>query len=73
MQGNKLVYGGSMSKDIQQFKATEDDCVYFYDDKIERYRKICDLSSFNDLPMSVKRQIKAAKEEAVETLKLPTD
>ena len=62
-----------MDKEIQQFRAVEDDCVYFYDPKIERYRKVCDVNSFSDLPMSIKRQIKAAKEEAVEIMRLPTE
>ena len=59
--------------DLQQFKALEDDCVYFFDPKINKYRKVCDIPSFNDLPASVKRQIKAAKEEAAMIMELPTE
>jgi len=57
----------------QQFRAIEDNCVYFYDPKTGGYRKICDIHSFSDLPKSVQRQIKAAKEEAGEIIQLPID
>jgi hypothetical protein len=62
-----------MGSDTQQFKATEDDCVYFFDNKRKHYRKICDIQSFSDLPLSVKRQIKAAKKEAADIIQLPTE
>ena len=58
---------------MQQFQATEDNCVYFYDKRLRRYRKICDVMSFDELPVSVRRQIKAAKEEAAEIIQLPTE
>jgi hypothetical protein len=58
---------------ILQFQAAEDGCVYFYDRKRGTYRKICDVDSFNSLPVSVKRQIKAAKAEALETIALPVE
>jgi hypothetical protein len=61
-----------MGKEIKQFKATEDDCVYFFDNSINRYRKICDIETFLDLPESIKEQIKEAKKEAAEIIKLPT-
>jgi len=59
--------------DVKQFKAIEDNCVYFYDTKVSKYRKICDLDSFGDLPLSVKKQIKAAKDEAAEIIQIPTE
>lgn len=62
-----------MGNSLHQFKAIEDDCVYFYDPKIERYRKVCDVRSFCDLPLSVKRQIRAAKEEAAEIINIPIE
>ena len=62
-----------MGKDILQFRATEDDCVYFYDPAVDRYRKICDVPSFRDLPRSVQQQIKLAKADAVNALRLPTE
>ena len=57
----------------QQFKAIEDDCIYFYDDNLHSYRKVCIVNSFNELPASIKHQIRAAKEEAAEILLLPTE
>ena len=62
-----------MGNNTQQFKALEDDCVYFYDDNLKKYRKVCLVNSFNELPASVKRQIRAAKEEASEIIQLPTE
>ena len=62
-----------MGNDIKQFSATEDGCVYFYDTRLRRYRKICDVLTYEELPLSVKRQIRAAKEEAVEIIQLPTE
>ena len=61
-----------MGTDIKQFYNPDDDCVYFFDKKKNRFRKICDVPSFDDLPVNIKRQIKAAKEDAVETLEIPT-
>jgi len=58
---------------LMQFPSTEDGCVYFYDTRLKRYRKICDVLTFDELPASVKRQIKAAKEEAVNIIQLPTE
>ena len=62
-----------MGNDVKQFKAIEDDCVYFYDKKKKCFRKVCDLQSFDDLPSSVKTQIKAAKEEAAEIMGIPIE
>ena len=62
-----------MGNDVKQFRSIEDDCIYFYDSQLQRYRKICDISSFDELPLSIKRQIKAAKEEAEAVSQLPTD
>jgi hypothetical protein len=60
-----------MGTDILQFRSTEDGCVYFYDTAANRYRKICDVPSFKDLPPSVRRQIKLARAEAVNAPRLP--
>jgi hypothetical protein len=49
------------------------DDVYFYDEKKQKYRKICDVGSFGALPLDVKRQIKAAVEEATDVLKMPIE
>jgi hypothetical protein len=62
-----------MGNEIMQFSATEDKCVYFYNERFKRYQKICDVMTFNELPTSVKRQIRAAKEEAAEVLRMPTE
>jgi hypothetical protein len=62
-----------MESDIQHFYSPDDNCVYFYDKKKGQYRKICDIPSFKDLPIGVQRQIKAAKEEALETMQLPSE
>ena len=59
--------------DLKVFKSVEDDCVYFYDPRTKRYKKVCDVMEFRDLPASVKKQIKIAKEEAVELLRIPTE
>ena len=58
---------------LKQFPSTEDGCVYFYDAHLKRYRKICDVLTFDELPASVKKQIKAAKEEAADIIQLPTE
>jgi hypothetical protein len=62
-----------MGENIPQFYSTEDECVYFYDRQKSRYRKVCDVASFNELPFSVKQQIKAAKQETLGVLELPMD
>jgi hypothetical protein len=60
-----------MGNNITQFHSGKDDCVYFFDDTINRYRKICDLASPADLPEDVICQIEAAQKEAQKLLKLP--
>jgi hypothetical protein len=62
-----------MGNDTKQFVATEDSCVYFYDRSHKCYRKVCDILSFRDLPVSVQRQIRAYREEALEALKMPLE
>ena len=60
-----------MKDEIVQFKSEEDNCIYFYDEKIQKYRKICDIDSPRDLPYSVRNQIKEAKEYAGKVQELP--
>ena len=45
-----------MDKTIQ-FPCEEDGCIYFYDDKKDTWKKICDISSPQELPESVKIKI----------------
>jgi hypothetical protein len=61
-----------MGNDIKQFYSPEDGCIYFYDADRGRYRKICDVGSFADLPFVIRQQIKAVKESAEQILALPT-
>lgn len=57
--------------DTKQFHSHSDDCIYFFDEKLSRYRKICDIGSPSDLPLDVKEQIRNAQIEAEYILKLP--
>ena len=68
-----FIFGGFMGEGIKQFYNPDDDCVYFFDKKKNCFRKICDIPAFNDLPISIKRQIKAAKEDAVEIIGIPCE
>jgi hypothetical protein len=60
-----------MGNEIRQFRSENDDCIYFYDEKMKRYRKICDIASYDDLPSDVRRQIKEAKLEAMRIMEIP--
>jgi hypothetical protein len=60
-----------MGNDTKQFKAEEDDCVYFYDKNLKKYRKVCDIESPKALPHSVRRQIMEEQAAAEEVLGLP--
>ena len=57
----------------EQFRAIEDDCIYYFNEIAKCYQKVCNVKSFFDLPLSVRRQIKAAKEGAAEIMKLPIE
>jgi hypothetical protein len=61
-----------MEDTVRQFYNPEDDCIYFYDAKKELYRKVCDVGAYASLPFVIKEQIRAAKEDAEQTLTLPT-
>ena len=56
---------------IIQFPSEEDGCIYFYDEKREKWKKICDINSPADLPLSVRKQIREAQNEADLVLRLP--
>ena len=56
---------------VIQFPADEDGCIYFYDEKRETWKKICDIKSPADLPLSVRERIRVAQNEADHILKLP--
>ena len=58
-------------ENIIQFPAEEDGCIYFYDEKQETWKKICDINSPGDLPLSVRKQIRDAQNEADIILRLP--
>ena len=60
-----------MPAEAKKYYCPEDDCIYFFDKKINRYRKICIVESPTHLPWSIRKQIKIDKEEAAETLSLP--
>ena len=62
---------GNMGNDIKQFLATEDDCVYFYDEKHGIWKKVCAIQSPADLPLSVRQQVREAQDEADKILRLP--
>ncbi|MDR2501350.1 MAG: hypothetical protein LBD37_09800 [Treponema sp.] len=61
-----------MGNGITQFRSAADDCIYSWDKKLQRFRKICDISDPEELPQDVKRQIRAAREEAGEVLEIPS-
>jgi hypothetical protein len=56
---------------IIQFPATEDNCIYFYDENRGVWKKICDVASPAELPLSVRKQVRKAQNEADIVLKLP--
>jgi cobyrinic acid a,c-diamide synthase len=58
-------------ENIKQFMAKEDGCFYFYDEKIRMFRKICVVETVEELPDSVKEQIRAAKAAAAEIVRIP--
>ena len=62
-----------MGNDIKQFYNPDDGCVYFYDYKKKCYRKICDITSFSELPFMIKQQILAVKKDAENCLAMPTE
>ena len=59
------------SDDIIQFQSEEDGCVYFYDEKREIWKKISDVKSPSDLPLSIKRQVREAQNMADLVLSVP--
>jgi hypothetical protein len=62
-----------MGNDITQFRSASDDCVYFYDLKAKRFRKMCDIPSFEMLPLDVKSQIREARLEAKNIMDIPEE
>jgi hypothetical protein len=56
---------------VMQFSAEEDGCIYFYDKKRETWKKICDINTPADLPLSVKKQVRDAQNQAELVLSLP--
>jgi hypothetical protein len=56
--------------DVDQFLSDEDGCIYFFDEKRNIYKKICDVS-IRDLPVSVKNKIRDAKKRAEIIINLP--
>ena len=61
-----------MDNNTKQFYNPDDECIYFYDEKKERYRKICDIPSFAELPFIIRQQIIAVKKEAKRYIAMPT-
>jgi hypothetical protein len=62
-----------MGNDTKQFYNPDDGCVYYYDERLNRYRKVCDIPSYSDLPACIKEQIWDAKAAADRIRALPTD
>jgi hypothetical protein len=62
-----------MPDEFEQMKSTEDNCSYFYDTKYGKYRKICDIACFEELPLSIKRQIREIRAKAKYALMMPVD
>ena len=58
-------------ENIIQFMAKEDGCIYFYDENLKTWKKICDIKSLSDLPLSVREQIREAQNNAEHILRLP--
>jgi len=56
---------------VIQFFAKEDGCIYFYDEKRETWKKICNIKSPTELPFSVRKQVRDTQNEANYVLKLP--
>ena len=56
---------------IIQFPCEEDGCIYFYDEKRNEWKKICDIKSPQDLPLSVRKPVREAQNEADQILKIP--
>ena len=54
-----------------QFTCEEDGCIYLYNEKQEKWMKICTINSPQDLPLSVRKQVREAQNEADLILKLP--
>ena len=54
-----------------QFLDEEDGSVYFYDEKQETWKKISDIKSPADLPLSIRKQVREAKNEADFILSMP--
>jgi len=57
-------------ENVEQFPATEDDCVYFYDEKRQTWKKVCDIS-VDELPVSVKNKVREEQSRAERILNLP--
>jgi len=60
-----------MVDNIIQFHAKEDGCIYFYDEKRETWKKVCNIKSPRDLPLSVRKKVREVKNEANIILRLP--
>ena len=53
----------------EQFQ-DEDGCIYFYDEKRETWKKVCDVLT-RDLPVSVKNRVRDEQNRAERILNLP--
>ena len=56
---------------MKTYHCSDNECDYFFDEKIKKYREIYTVESFSDLPPSIQEQIKTDKEEAQLILTLP--
>ena len=56
---------------VIQFPAEEDGCIYFYDESRETWKKICDIKSPAQLPLSIREQVREAQNKADRVLRLP--
>ena len=55
---------------VEQFLSEEDGCLYFYDEKRNSWKKICDVTVC-ELPVSVKNKVREEQQKAERLLKLP--
>ena len=68
-----IILEGIIRDNIRQYYDPDDNCIYFYDEIKRCYRKVCDISSFSDLPYKIKLQIKADKELSKKIMLFPVE
>jgi hypothetical protein len=62
-----------MEKEYIKIKADEDDCIYQFDVELQKWQKVSDIKSIDEIPKSVKNKVRHIFGSVVSTTTLATE